>query len=93
MHCLSVPLYVHQNRLNLRIPAGVPKQNVTARRTSRPVLTLSSPVMLCDIILLILSFICYKFFGLERVNPYHPKKCYNFFGLGRINPFQPSDAV
>jgi hypothetical protein len=30
-------------------------------------LTLSSPVMACDIILLILSFICYNFWGLERV--------------------------
>jgi hypothetical protein len=37
-------------------------------------LTLSGPVMPCDIILLILSFICYKFFGLERINPFHPKK-------------------
>jgi hypothetical protein len=22
-----------------------------------------------------------QFWGLERVNPFHPKKCYNFFGL------------
>jgi hypothetical protein len=29
--------------------------------------------MACDIILLILSFICYNFGGLERVNPFHPK--------------------
>jgi hypothetical protein len=29
--------------------------------------------MPCDIILLILSFICYNFFGMERVNPVHPK--------------------
>jgi hypothetical protein len=30
--------------------------------------------MPCDIILLILSFICYSFFGLERVNPFQPQK-------------------
>jgi hypothetical protein len=36
--------------------------------------------MPCDIILSILSFICYNFGGLERVNPFHPKKYYNFLG-------------
>jgi hypothetical protein len=30
--------------------------------------------MPCDIILLILSFICYNFVRLERVNPLQPKK-------------------
>jgi hypothetical protein len=38
------------------------------------VITLSSPVMPCDIILLILSFICYGFFGLERVKPFQAPK-------------------
>jgi hypothetical protein len=56
-------------------------------------LTLFSPVMPCDIILLILSFICYNFGELKRVNPFHPKKCYNFFGLERVNPFQPPKIV
>jgi hypothetical protein len=27
--------------------------------------------------------------GLERVNPYQPKKIVAFFGVGRVNPFQP----
>jgi hypothetical protein len=37
-------------------------------------LTLSSPVMPFGIKLLILFFICYNFGGLERVNPFQPKK-------------------
>jgi hypothetical protein len=37
-------------------------------------LTLSSSVISCDIILLILSFICYNFFGLERINSLQPPK-------------------
>jgi hypothetical protein len=56
-------------------------------------LTLSSPVMQSAIIFLILSFICYNFFLLERVNSFHPKKCYNFFGPERVNPFQPPKFV
>jgi hypothetical protein len=53
------------------------------------ILTLSSSVMPCDTIRLILSFICYNFLGLERVNPFNPQKCYNFFGLERVNTFNP----
>jgi hypothetical protein len=53
------------------------------------VLTLSSPVMPCDIILLILSFICYNFKGLILSSPVMPCDiillilsfiCYNFWG-------------
>jgi hypothetical protein len=55
---------------------------------SMVILTLSGPVMPCDIILLILSFICYNFGGLERVNPFHPKKCYNYFGLETIVAYE-----
>jgi hypothetical protein len=43
-------------------------------------LTLSSPVMPCDIILLILSFICYSLFGLERVNRFQPQKIVAYEG-------------
>jgi hypothetical protein len=43
-------------------------------------LTLSSPVMPFGIILLILFFICYNFWGLERVNPSQPKKIQAYEG-------------
>jgi hypothetical protein len=42
------------------------------------ILTLSSPVMPCDIILLILSFICYSFGGLSI------PKMLQIFGLERV---------
>jgi hypothetical protein len=41
----------------------------TEKQQSCFTLTLSSPMMPFGIILLILFFICYNFWGLERVNP------------------------
>jgi hypothetical protein len=40
--------------------------------------------MPCDIILLILSFICYNFFGLERVNSFQPQKIVAYEGQNGI---------
>jgi hypothetical protein len=31
--------------------------------------------------------------GLEKVNPFQPKKIVAFFGLQRVNPFQPQKIV
>jgi hypothetical protein len=45
------------------------------------------------IILLILSFICYNFGGLEKVNAFQPKKIVAFFGMEEVNPFQPPKIV
>jgi hypothetical protein len=50
-------------------------------------LTLSSPVMPFGIILLILFFIWYNFWGLERVNPFQSKKIVAFLGWKGFNPF------
>jgi hypothetical protein len=50
-------------------------------------LTLSSPLIPFVIILLILFFICYNFWGLERVNPFQPQKIVAFFGMEMVNPF------
>jgi hypothetical protein len=55
-------------------------------------LTLSSPVMPFEIIRLIIFFICYNIWGLERFNPLNTKNC-TFFGMESVNPFQPPKNV
>jgi hypothetical protein len=50
-----------------------PNRSEPHQVSHRPVV-LFSPVMPFGIILLILFFICYNFWGPERVNPFQPKK-------------------
>jgi intracellular septation protein A len=55
----------------------------------RSLLTLSSPMMPFDIIPLILFFICYSFWGLERVQPkkivaYEGQMSHGITGLERV---------
>jgi hypothetical protein len=67
--------------------------HMAKERNAYGVLILSSSVMPCDIILLILSFICYNFFGLVRVNSFHLKKCYNFGGWKGLTFSIPKNAT
>jgi hypothetical protein len=49
--------------------------------------------MPCDIILLILPFICYNFLGWKGLTLSNPKNATIFLGMERVNSFQPPKIV